>query len=101
MMRLAWMRRPWPEPGGLRLGDCQRFRVRCNGLRPHSKHGISMRGHVLGMLRRGGYLGISVGGIKTALRKRRIIVGVDQIVQHARVAGSFASTFSRIAPALS
>ena len=44
-----------------------------------------MRGHVLGMLRRGSDLGISVGGIKTALRKRRVIVGVDQIVQHARM----------------
>ena len=85
MMRLAWMRRPWPEPRGLRLCDRQRFRVRCHRLRPQPKHGISMRGHVLGMLSRRGDLGISVGGIKTALRQRRVIVGVDQIVQRARM----------------
>ena len=40
---------------------------------------------VLGMLRRRGDLGISIGGIKTALRKRWVIVGVDQIVQRARM----------------
>ena len=40
---------------------------------------------MLGMLRRGGNLGISVGGIETALGERRVIVGVDEIVQHARM----------------
>ena len=44
-----------------------------------------MRGHVLGMLRRGSDLGIFVGGIKTALRERRVVVAVDEIVQHAGV----------------
>src|SRR6266545_2384602 len=52
MMRLAWMCRPGPELGSLLLRDRSRFRVRCDRLRPHPEHGISVGGHMLAMLRR-------------------------------------------------
>src|SRR5260370_15539759 len=75
MMRLAWMCRPRPELGRLPLGDRTRFGVRCDRLRPQPEHGIGVRGHVLGMLRRGGDLGISIGGVKTALISPRGTLG--------------------------
>src|SRR6202041_528492 len=85
MMRLAWMCRPWPEPGRLLLGERTRFRVRCDRPRPQSEHGIAVRRHVLGMLRRGGDRGVFIGGIKTALREWRVVVCMDQIVEHSGV----------------
>src|ERR1700759_5226248 len=83
MMWLAWMCRPWPEPGRLLPGERTRFRVRCDRPRPQPEHGIAVRRHVLGMLRRGGDRGILIGGIKTTLRERRVVVRMDQIVEHS------------------
>ena len=40
-----------------------------------------MRGHVLGMLRSRGNPGVFVCGSKSALRQRRVIVAMDEIVQ--------------------
>src|SRR3954470_8502880 len=85
MMRLAWMCRPRPELGCFPLGDRTGFRVRCDRLPPHPEHGVGMRGHMLGMLRRRSNLCVSVSCIKTALRERRVIVSVDEIVQNARM----------------
>ncbi len=49
---------------------------------------------------RGRDLGIFIGGIKTALRKRRIIVSMDQIVQRARMVLQFRDDLFEDGPGL-
>src|SRR5208337_2896676 len=85
MVRLARVSGAGPQPRRLLLGADPRLAIRVDRLLPQPEHGISVRRHMLRMLGRGSDVGIFVGGVETTLRKRWVIVSVDEIMQYARV----------------
>ncbi len=59
--------------------------VRRDRVFPHSDHRVDVRGHVSGVRRRRRDLRVHRRDLDALVGERRIVVGVDEIVRHARV----------------